>query len=165
MMGTITWEADTLTLPGVGFRRPERKPPPLSSVSCRSPGRRLPGRYRSAAAAQFAPAQAAEGGQEDEGAVPLVDRVGERVDLRRWSATAARVTSSCPAPLIRHGLRRISPSSAAVFMIGLSSRYALAAVTALTRRRGASCASAALSGLDVGDGQGAEDRGQVLARR
>ena len=38
---------------------------------------------------------------------------------------------SCPAPLIRHGLRRISPSSTAVLKTALSSRYALAAVTAL----------------------------------
>jgi len=46
--------------------------------------------------------------------------------------------SSLPAPLIRHGLRRITPSSAAVVRIALSRPYALATVTALTsasRRR------------------------------
>jgi len=39
---------------------------------------------------------------------------------------------STDAPLILHGLRRIRPSSAAVFKTALSSRYAFATVTTLT---------------------------------
>ena len=39
---------------------------------------------------------------------------------------------SCPAPLIRHGLRRIRPSSTAVAMIPCNSRYALATRQART---------------------------------
>jgi hypothetical protein len=42
------------------------------------------------------------------------------------------VDSSCPAPLIRQGLRRIIPSSTAVLRMALSSRYAFAVVTLLT---------------------------------
>ncbi len=45
---------------------------------------------------------------------------------------------SRPAPLMRQGFRRISPSSAAVFMMALSSRYALAVLVGLapaSRRR------------------------------
>jgi hypothetical protein len=43
-----------------------------------------------------------------------------------------------PAPLMRQGFRRISPSSAAVFIMALSSRYALAVLVGLapaSRRR------------------------------
>ena len=37
---------------------------------------------RSAGGGQFAPAEAAEHKQQDQRAVPLADRIGERVDLR-----------------------------------------------------------------------------------
>jgi hypothetical protein len=56
------------------------------------------------------------------------------LSAKTWGTVSTSLSGedSPPPPLIRHGLRRMAPSSAAVVMIVLSSRYALATVTALT---------------------------------
>jgi hypothetical protein len=80
---------------------------------------------------RLAPSQTAENGEQHQGAVSVIDGIGQGVDLGNRQ-TGRSGECSCPAPWIRHGLRRISPSSTAVLKTALSSRYALAAVTALT---------------------------------
>lgn len=91
---------------------------------------------------QLSPSQAAEGSQQHQDAVALIDRLRERVDLGdgedRSLGRLLLPATSDPARILR-----ISPSSTAVFMIALSRRYALATVTARYLRREASCASGA----------------------
>jgi hypothetical protein len=79
---------------------------------------------------QFGPSQACEGTQEHERAISRIDRGGQGVDLGDSQDRPLR-DASCPAPLIRQGLRRMIASSTAVLRIALSSRYALAVVTVL----------------------------------
>src|SRR5947208_13371373 len=55
-----------------------------------------------------------------------------RVNTCRKESTGRSGDLSCAAPLIRQGFRRIKPSSTAVFIMALSSRYALAVVATLT---------------------------------
>ena len=84
MMGTITAGMGTLRLPALDFGRPELEAAAAGLVELPGHPDGAGGQVDIAApqAAQLAPAEAAEHGQQDQRAVPLADRIGERVDLR-----------------------------------------------------------------------------------
>ena len=74
---------------------------------------------------QLAPPETAENRQENECPVPRADSVGQGANLAEGKDGTLRRPVETSA-LIRQGLRRMSPSSVAVFMMTLSSRYAFA---------------------------------------
>jgi len=62
---------------------PNANPPPRCSLSCRETRdrARLEVDVGPAQRGQLTPAQAAENGEQDQGAVPAADRIGQGVDL------------------------------------------------------------------------------------
>jgi len=97
--------------------------------------RRVPSAYsgphRRTGARPAHPPQAAENSEQHERLVALIDRIGQVAYLPSGEHSRSADFSTV-APLMRQGLIRISPSSAAVFRMALSSRYAFTTVTALT---------------------------------
>jgi hypothetical protein len=68
---------------GIRLGRPEREPaaPPLTELPGNPDSACLEVDIGPAQRGQLAPAQAAENGEQDQGAVPAADRIGQGVDL------------------------------------------------------------------------------------